>query len=86
MGEMATFEAGCHAMLSSVAGMSGSEVSATDRGVEVEKAMTILRGLVAGGYHAPELRSESCLDPLRGLPEFQSLMRDVDFPVWPFAR
>ena len=86
LGEMATFEAGCHAMLSSVAGMSGSGVSATDRGVEVEKAMAILRGLVAGGYHAPELRSESCLDPLRGLPEFQLLMRDVDFPVWPFVR
>ena len=83
---MATFEAGCHAMLSSVAGMSGSEVSAMDRGIEVEKAMAILRGLVAGGYHAPELRSESCLDPLRGLPEFQFLMRDVDFPVWPFSR
>ena len=42
-GEEAMFEAGCHAMLSSVAGVSGSGVSATDGPSEVEKAMAILR-------------------------------------------
>ena len=36
--------------------------------------------------HVDRLRSESCLDPQRGLPEFQFPMSDVDFPVWPFAR
>ena len=42
-GEEAIFEAGCHAMLSSVAGMSGLVSPATDRPAEVEKAMAILR-------------------------------------------
>ena len=85
-GEEAMFEAGCHAMLSSVAGVSGSGVSATDRPSEVEKAMMILRGIIADNYHAPELRTESCLEPLRSLPEFQLLMLDVGFPDEPFTR
>ena len=42
-GETAMFEAGCHAMLSSVAGMSGSGVPASDGPSEAEKAMAILR-------------------------------------------
>ena len=84
-GEEAMFEAGCHAMLSSVAGVSGSGVSATDRPSEVGKAMVILRRILAEDYHAPELRTESCLEPLRGRPDFQLLMLDVDFPASPFA-
>ena len=83
---MATFEAGCHAMLSSVAGMTGSGVSADDGQIEAENAMAVLRRLIAGGYHAPELRNESCLDPLRTRPDFQRLMMDVVFPAVPFAR
>ncbi len=85
-GEMATFEAGCHAMLSSVGGMSGSGVSANDGRLEAEKAMSILRQLVAGGYHAPELRNESLLDPLRKRPDFQEMMSDVVFPIEPISQ
>lgn len=85
-GELATFEAGCHALLSSIAGMSESGVSANEGHIEAEKAMAILRRLVAGGYHAPELRNESCLDPLRTRPDFQRLMMDAAFPAVPFAR
>ena len=84
-GEEAMFEAGCHAMLSSVAGAIGSGVSATDRLSEVEKAMVILRRILAEGYQAPELRTESCLEPLRARPDFQLLMMDVGFPRDPFA-
>ncbi len=84
-GETAMFEAGCHALLSSLAGMRGSDVSAAAGRFEREKAMAILRRLVAGGYHAPELRNESCLEPLRTLPEFRHLMADVVFPLEPFA-
>ena len=84
-GEEAMFEAGCHAMLSSVAGASGSGVPASDRLSEAEKAMTILRRVLADNYLAPELRTESCLEPLRGRPEFQLLMLDVVFPASPFA-
>ena len=42
-GETAMFEAGCHAMLSSVAGVSGSGVPASEGPSEAEKAMAILR-------------------------------------------
>ena len=85
-GELATFEAGCHALLSRFAGMSGSGVSADDGRLEAENATAILRQLIAGGYHAPELKNESCLDPLRTRPDFQLLMMDAAFPVVPFAR
>ena len=85
-GETAMFEAGCHAMLSSVAGMSGSGVPPSDGPSEAEKAMAILHRIVANGYHARELRNDSCLDPLRGRPDFQFLMLDAAFPAQPFAR
>jgi eukaryotic-like serine/threonine-protein kinase len=86
VGELATFEAGCHALLSSIAGKSGSGVSADDGRLEAERAMAILRPLVAGGYHAPELKNESCLEPLRSRPDFQRMMMDVVFPNDAFAR
>ena len=79
------FDAGCHAMLSSVAGVSGSGVPATDRSSEGEEAMVILRRILAEDYHAPELRTESCLEPLRAGPDFQLLMMDADFPDDPIA-
>ena len=79
------FEAGCHAMLSSVAGVSGSGVPATDGPPEVERAMAIIRRIFAEDYHAPVLQTESCLEPLRSRPEFQLLMLDVPFPASPFA-
>jgi hypothetical protein len=85
-GELAMFEAGCHAMLSSVAGLSGSGVTVAEGTSEAEKAMAILRRIVANGYHAPELSNESALDPLRSLPDFHLLMMDAAFPPEPFAR
>lgn len=85
VGEFAMFEAGCHALLSSLAGMPGSGVPPADRSAEIEKAMAILRPLVAAGHRAPELRIESSLEPLRTLPEFVHLMEDVAFPIEPFA-
>jgi tetratricopeptide (TPR) repeat protein len=86
VGEIALFEAGCHAMLADVASLSGSGLSAEEAGSEAEKAMTVLRRIVAEGYHAEELRQESCLEPLRARPDFQLLMMDVAFPAEPFAR
>jgi hypothetical protein len=86
VGDLAMFEAGCHALLGSLAGMRGSDVSPADGPAEVKKAMKILRQLVTEGYHAPELRIESCLEPLHTLSEFQQLMEDVVFPDWPFTQ
>jgi tetratricopeptide (TPR) repeat protein len=84
-GEIALLQAGCHAMLSHVAGMSGSGVSGTEAAAEAAQAMAILRRIVSEGYHAPEIRNESCLDPLRGRPDFQLLMMDLAFPAEPFS-
>jgi hypothetical protein len=85
-GETAMFEAGCHAMLSSVAGVSGSGVPASEGPFEAQKAMAILVATVANGYRARELKNDSCLDPLRNRSDFQLLMLDVAFPAQPFAR
>ena len=86
VGELAMFEAGCHAMLSRIAGMSGSGISASEGRSEAEKAMAMLRQLIAEGYQAHELRIESCLEPLHARPDFQLLMMDVAFPAEPFTR
>ena len=80
------FEAGCHAMLSHVAGMKDSGVSAGEGRAEAETAMAILRRTVADGFRGTELKSESSLEPLRSRPDFRLLMMDADFPVRPFAR
>ena len=44
------FEAGCHAMLASVAGRAGSGIDGSERSSEEETAMRILRGVIEGGY------------------------------------
>jgi tetratricopeptide (TPR) repeat protein len=76
-GEYAMFEAGCHALLSSVALKPGSGVSARESGSEAEKAMAILNRLVAQGYHDPAIKNESCLDPLRGRDDFNKLLENL---------
>jgi eukaryotic-like serine/threonine-protein kinase len=85
-GELGMFEAGCHAMLSHVAGMKDSGVPAGERQVEADKAMAVLRRVITEGFRAPELRGETSLEPLRSRPDFQLLMMDSAFPVRPFAR
>jgi tetratricopeptide (TPR) repeat protein len=85
-GAYAAFEAGSHALLSRVAGCSGSGIPAAEGSVEAEKAMAILRRILAEGYRAPELNNESSLEPLRSRPDFRDLMMDTAFPAEPFAR
>jgi hypothetical protein len=68
-------------MLSSIAGISGSGFSVDEGFSEVEKAIAILRQLISESYRAPELKNESCLEPLRARPEYQLLMLDVDSPA-----
>ncbi len=84
-GEPAMFEAGCHAMLASVADRTGSGIAGPERSSEEEAAMVILRRIIAGGYHDSQLIIESSLDPLRSRPDFRLLMMDVAFPANPFA-
>ena len=85
-GETAMFEAGCHAMLSSVAGVSGSGLAASEGPSKAEEAMAILRQIVGAGYHARELSNDSCLEPIRTRSDFRLLMLDASFPPQPFAR
>ena len=85
-GEPAMFQAGCHAMLASVAGRPGSGIADPERSSEEEAAMGILRELIEGGYHDRELINESSLDALRSRLDFRLLMMDVAFPADPFAR
>jgi serine/threonine-protein kinase len=86
-GEFVFCRAACHALLSAVAGMAGSEVSADDREIEAGQAMALLRRAVAMGYRDPSTyRTETALDSLRLRPDFQLLMMDLSFPADPFVR
>ena len=85
-GVFAMLEACCHAMLSDVAGVAGSEMTPADGAIEAEQAMDILHKAIAAGYRAPALRTEAALDPLRTRADFQLLIMDVAFPADPFAR
>jgi len=83
--EIAMLAACCHTMLSGVAGLAGSGMTASDGAFEAARAMDILRGITAAGYRAPALRTEAALDPLRACPEFRLLIMDVAFPADPFV-
>jgi eukaryotic-like serine/threonine-protein kinase len=85
-GELAMFEAGCHALLSGIGGSTGSGVSAALGRSHAENAMAIIRRIVDQGYHPAQLKNESSLAPLRAQPDFELLMMDVTFPVVPFAQ
>jgi eukaryotic-like serine/threonine-protein kinase len=79
--------AGCHALLSSIAGRPGTGVSAGDREPEAEMAMTLLRRAIQMGCRdVDRYRTETALDPLRSRPDFRLLMLDLTFPAEPFAR
>jgi serine/threonine-protein kinase len=84
--EFALLEACCHAMLSGIAGVVGSDMTASDGAIEAERAMDVLRKVIATGYRAPALRTEAALDPLRDRPDFRLLMMDLAFPAEAFAR
>ena len=83
--DVAVFEAGCHAMLSGLADIAGSGLTASDRTGEADRALAILRAVLAAGFRTPALATEAALAPLRTRPEFPLLMRDAVFPPDPFA-
>ena len=85
VGEIAGLEAGCRAMLSTLAGLPGSDVSASDGPREADAAMALLRRAVSDGFRVTILRVEPALDPLRDRPDFRALRMDVVFPADPFA-
>ncbi len=80
----------CHAALAGLAGRAGSGVSGAQGQAAADRAMQWLRQAVAVGYLALRERSPHpeglALDPLRSRDDFRLLMRDMAFPVEPFAR
>ena len=86
-GELAFIDAGSHALLSSVAGVPGTGVSAGDRDAEDDQAMVLLWRAAATGYRdRDKYRTETALDPLRGRDDFRLLMMDLAMPADVFAR
>lgn len=79
------FEACCHALLSGIAGLPGSGLSASGGPSEADRAVDILARAIAAGYREPVLRLETGLDPLRDRSDFQILLMDLAFPDDPFA-
>jgi eukaryotic-like serine/threonine-protein kinase len=81
------FHARCHSLLSTMAGLPGTNVSPGEGRSEAEKAMDLLKDAIALGYRSPDsYRTESALDPLRDRPDFHALMMDLEIPNDPFAK
>jgi hypothetical protein len=72
-----------------VGGLSHQHAS---RGAEAQRrrflryAVSMVQEAIADGFkNAAQLRNEPLLAPIRALPEFQVVVRDLEFPVDPFA-
>jgi hypothetical protein len=86
-GEYIVYFAGCHASLSSLAGLAGTSVAGSEREAHADRAMALLRQAVGMGYRNPgTYRTETALDPLRGREEFVLLLFDLAFPQDSFVR
>jgi hypothetical protein len=75
-----------HALLAGLADEEGSCLSPADRRVEADRAMDVLKQVVAGGYRDATMKAQPDFAPLRGRGDFQELVLDLDFPAEPFAR
>jgi tetratricopeptide (TPR) repeat protein len=76
----------CHATLSVLAGVAGSEVSESQGPLKADRAMDLLRKVVGMGYrHSSHFRTEAALDSLRGRDDFRLLLMDLAMPADPFA-
>jgi eukaryotic-like serine/threonine-protein kinase len=86
-GEEWFLSACAEAALAGLAGRAGAGVSAAEGEEQAARAMGSLHRAVAMGYRSPDIyRVEDALDPLRGRPDFRSLMMDLAMPADPFAR
>ena len=74
-----------HALLAALAAENGSDLGPADARAQADKAIELLKRVVADGYRNAKMKTEPDLDPLRGRLDFQLLMLDLDFPADPFA-
>ncbi len=74
-----------HALLAGLAAGGVSELSPAEGEDEADRAMAVLRPLVAEGYRDPKVSTDPDFDPLRGRPDFPFLMMDLVMPAEPFA-
>jgi serine/threonine-protein kinase len=71
--------AGCQAMLSVLAGKTGSGLREEDGKKAANLAMELLQQAVGKGYrNRDSLVTDRCLDPLRDRPDFQDLMKSLE--------
>ena len=75
----------CYSMLSEVvpddqASSSSERVAMADQAIA-----TLRRAVVAGLKDAGHMRLDTKLDSIRGRPDFQNMLLDLDFPVDPFT-
>jgi serine/threonine-protein kinase len=75
-----------HALLAGLPAEAGAGLWPAEGQVEADRAVAVLRRLVAEGYHNPKAGTDPDLDPLRSRPDFQALLMDLTFPSDPFAR
>jgi hypothetical protein len=73
-------------LLAGLGAEAGSGLSSTEGAAEADRAMAVLKRLVAEGYRDATIRTDPDLGLLRSRPEFQVLMMDLAMPAEPFAR
>ncbi len=76
-----------HSLLSGIAALAGSGLTAAAREAEADNAMESLRRAIAAGWRNPaHMRTDPDLDPIRSRPDFQMLALDLAMPDNPFAQ
>jgi tetratricopeptide (TPR) repeat protein len=77
-GELWFETACCHAALSALAGREGSGVPATDKPIEADKTLALLKKAIDMGYRAETFRTEPSLETLRERDEFRKLIAGIE--------
>jgi hypothetical protein len=74
-----------HALLAGLAAETESGRSSAESGAEADRAVAVLKRLVAEGYRDATSRTDPDFDPLRSRPDVQLLIMDLTLPVELFA-
>jgi eukaryotic-like serine/threonine-protein kinase len=74
-----------HALLAALAAEKTSGLAPAEAPAESDRAMEVLKRVVAEGYRAPRMCTEPDFDTLRRRDDFRVLLMDIAFPAEPFA-